>query len=457
MQYLIFRYLSKADLRSVCLTHSNLRALAEIYLYSEINFGWQEGHEVRRHPITTLLRSILYRPELADHIRTISLVGASFHWSHYKGKTPRILVPETELEEVLTFVTMTEVFYRETWLEELLNGTMEAFVAVLLCQPSHLTNLFIDTDFAKETQIIGLVLRTTLCDTRGCALGLNFRHLKSVSIERYPNDTFDKYQVIRNIADVLPLFYIPSATQISAGIENPVNPATHLPSATFSWPAAQPPTCPNLLVLKVIYMREPYLDQLLSVASQIQSLHWGWYYNPQYEDHISTPIIDLVQFFKAISHLRNTLEELTISIECTMGRDIEPPQLTIEGSFKAIADFDKLKKFTAPLPLLLGFASDQTKQIQESLPRNLEFLTITDELYYHDQYEWEDRDVVGVLEPWLENFQASNPHLRGIALFLELAEEIWNQPIRSELEEICARVGVQIEITKLSDDLYFDT
>lgn len=457
MQYLIFRYLSKADLRSVCLANSNLRALAETCLYSEINFGWQKGREVRRHPITTLLRSILRRPELADHIRSISLVGASFRW-YYGGTTPRILVPETELEEVLTFVTMTGVSYRETWLEELRNGTMEAFVAVLLCQPSHLTNIFLDADFAKETRIIGLVLRTTLCGTRGCDLGLDFSHLKSASIERYPNDTLYRHQVIRNIADVLPLFYIPSVTQISAGIENPHNPVIHLPSPTFSWPAAQPPTCPNLRVLKVINLREPYLGQLLSVASQIQSLHWGWYYNTQYEDdHIFTPIINLDQFFKAISHLRNTLEELTISTECDKGCDIELPRLTVEGSFKAIADFDKLKKFTAPLPLLLGFASDQTKQIQESLPRNLEFLTITDELYYHEEYEWEDRDVVSVLEPWLENFQASTPHLRGIALYLELAQEIWNQPIRSELEEICARVGVQIEITKLSDDLYFDT
>ncbi|KFY59294.1 hypothetical protein V496_05721 [Pseudogymnoascus sp. VKM F-4515 (FW-2607)] len=402
VQYLIFRYLSKADLRSLCLAHSNLRALAETYLYSEINFGWQKGREVRRHPITTLLRSILRRPELADHIRTISLVGASFRWN-YGGTTPRILVPETELEEVLTLVTMTGVSYRETWLEELRNGTMEAFVAVLLCQPSHLTNVFLDADFAKETKIIGLVLRTTLCGTRGCELGLDFSHLKSASIER---------------------------------CSSPILHTVRHSNLGWNREPTQPSDTPPVSDILMAGSTAAYLSESPCAESN------------KFEGTLS--------WSATISREPNTISPLGVVLQ-PAGSDIELPQLTVEGSFKAIADFDKLKKFTAPLPLLLGFASDQTKQIQESLPRNLEFLTITDELYYHDEYEWEDRDVVSVLEPWLENFQASTPHLRGIALYLELAEEIWNQPIRSELEEICARVGVQIEITKLCDDLYFDT
>jgi hypothetical protein len=370
---------------------------------------------------------------------------------HHRGRTPRIPVSEPELEEVLAFVAKTRVSYRETWLEELRNGTMEAFVAVLLCQPSHLTYLFLGPDFLKESQIVGLVLRSTLCETRDCGLGLDFGHLKSVSFERYPN--YQTYKVLRNTADVLPLFYLPSVTQISAAIENPINSITFPRPATFSWPAAHPPSCPSLRSLKLTAIREPFLGQLLSVADQVQSLDWEWYYNPTFKDQVHTPIIDLAQFTTAISQLRNTLEELAISAVCDYGGDIEYPLLRIQGSFKAIADFDKLRKFTAPLALLVGFPADKTKQIQNFLPRNLEFLTITDDLYLQDQYEWEDREVLSVLESWLENFQASTPHLHGIALFLRLAEDSWNRPIRNELQELCARVGIQLEITKLNEDM----
>jgi hypothetical protein len=52
---------------------------------------------------------------------------------------------------------------------------------------------------------------------------------------------------------------------------------------------------------------------------------------------------------------------------------------------------------------------------------------------------------------WLENFEASTPCLRGIALFFPTTED-WNRPIRNELQELCTRVGIQLEISKLGPD-----
>jgi len=190
------------------------------------------------------------------------------------------------------------------------------------------------------------------------------------------------------------------------------------------------------------------------VADQLQSLNWEWYYCEDYSDHAHRPIIDLAQLTAGISHVRNTLAELVLSATSDVGRNVDLPSLTIRGSLRAIASFDKLRKFTVPLIFLLGFSSDNTKRIENFLPQSLEFLTITDHLCFHDQYEWTDREVLSVLESWLEDFQTSTPHLCEVAFFLRQTDDNWNQAIRDEFQKLCLRVGIRGKVTKLLRDLY---
>jgi hypothetical protein len=431
----ILAYLSRTDLRNLCLVHKGLRTLAEPYLYSEIHFTWQE---YKPHPITSLLRSLLRRPQLATYVCRISLVGDNFFMPHYRGKVPKIAVTESELEEPLVFVTKSTVSYRGIWLEELRNGTMTAFIAVLLSQPLRLTHLFIDSDFFKESQFTGWVFRSMLFEPQDCGLRLDFAHLETVSLGRHFDGPVVK--TVRNTADVLPFLYLPSVKQLSASIENPF---------TFSWPATHPPSPSNLRSLKLRSIREPFLGQLLSVMGQLQTLDWEWYYDPEFRDQVQTPVIDLNEITTAISYVRETLTELVISALCGTGGDLEFPPLTVQGSLKGMTEFDKLRKFTVPLTFLMGFSADFTKRIEDHLPRSLEFLTITDNLSLHYQYDWWDHELLSVLETWLENFQTSTPHLCGITLSIEYTHDNWNHPIGEEFQGLCSRVGIRFEAIQL--------
>lgn len=92
--------------------------------------------------------------------------------------------------------------------------------------------------------------------------------------------------------------------------------------------------------------------------------------------------------------------------------------------------------------------------IEDNLLRSLEFLAMTDDFCLYDEYEWGDYEVVSILERWLETFRNSIPYLRGIALLLWEMDDSWNELTRVVLWEICERVGIQLQITKLSTDLY---
>ncbi|KAK4233103.1 hypothetical protein C8A03DRAFT_19747, partial [Achaetomium macrosporum] len=91
MVHLILACLSQADLGAICLVDKVLHTLAEPFLYSTIRFTWWTGAE-QAPQITSLLRSILARPELAAHIRTVSITRDPFSSQRCRGETPRILV-----------------------------------------------------------------------------------------------------------------------------------------------------------------------------------------------------------------------------------------------------------------------------------------------------------------------------------------------------------------------------
>lgn len=157
----IMTFMAQADLRNLCLVNTSLRNLAEPYLYSDIHLVWpgrliKGRRDNRPHCITLLIGNILRRPHLSPYIRSVSLIGASFRDPFYQGRAPKVVVAESDLSEALAFVAKTGVPYRELWSQELRNGTMEAFIAVLLAQPLRLTDLSMGHDFFKESQLVGV-------------------------------------------------------------------------------------------------------------------------------------------------------------------------------------------------------------------------------------------------------------------------------------------------------------
>lgn len=430
-------YLHEPELYNICLIHSHLRPIAEIYLYSTITFN-RLGIQPR--PLIVLLQSILRRPKLGTYIREIELDAASGMPGWAGTKFINIPVSEITLKEVLAFVSKTDVSYRTTWLKQLRNGSFDAFFAVLLCQTPHLTSLAIFADFKRGNQLVGSVLRSTLCQTDDCGLGLDFKHLKLVCVYNFVDSKY--YMKKRNTKDILTLFYLPSITELRISMDTPDFPS----QPVLPWPTVRPPSCPTLRRLSIAWLREPFLKELLSQTNQLQYLSWTWYYLVGIEGDDNTPVVDLPQFLTAISHLHNTLEELIIGTDCIDRANIF--RVTILGSLEAISNFNTLRRLNVPLAVLLGLTVDTTKQIRASIPRNLEVLTISDYLCERPEFEWEDNEVLSVLKPWLENVKVSSPFLRTIELMITLPPmgPKWTQPMRDELGELCIRAGIKLVI-----------
>ncbi|PWY96630.1 hypothetical protein BO94DRAFT_541430 [Aspergillus sclerotioniger CBS 115572] len=367
-------------------------------------------------PIALFLRTILCRPQLATYITSLHFDCEYFRrWG--LGGDPKIAI-SGELEEPIAFIRATGVTYGDLWIQEL-----------------------------RQAPILLSRVNLSPMDDRLP----DFHHLRDVSYHIHADDTSRKKRA-KNTSDVLPFFYLPTVQRISALIENPV---------TCMWPAAHLPVS-NLTSLDLTIIRETYLGEVLSVTKELETLRWAWYFDIDVQDQFITPIVNLDQLDTALSHVRGTLADLTILAECGRGFDPFHPSIKTVGSLN-MANFNKLKNLQIPLPFLVGFAHDTTKRLQDVVPRNIEYLLITDNLRQQNMdvadrtgwplWEWDDFAITDLIRSWLEDWRAYTPHLRGITVRLECSDwDIgeWPPEMIQQFRDLGAQAGVEVEIIDLT-------
>ncbi|OKO99951.1 hypothetical protein PENSUB_8168 [Penicillium subrubescens] len=330
---------------------------------------------------------------------------------------------------------------------------MDAFVALLLAQVPNLRYLSLGPDVARPDRLIGMVLRSAICEPMNYKLP-SFEHLQDVSFLLNLGQNYVREKQSKDIA-ALSLFYLPNIRHMSASIEN---------LTTFSWPKAHLPTPSQLTSLDLTKIREIYLGELLSVTPNLKSLHWKWQYDHGLDDDLNLPILDLDRIAAAISHVRGTLTELTITGCCEIkGDDQWIPSIEIKGSLNAMVNWAMLKKLQIPWAFLMGFERDKSKRLQHVMPKNIEFLSITDDLKLQDNdstqpewplWIWNEYKILKKLRLWLEDRSTCTPHLRRITLTLRtewiFAEfDEWSPDIRQAYRDLGARTGVELEIIEL--------
>lgn len=324
---------------------------------------------------------------------------------------------------------------------------MDAFITLLLSQLSNLECLYLGKNFSRESRLMGMMLRSALCEKSQDNPFLSFARLHDVSamypgLGLYVRD----YQDVRNTADVLPFFYLPSIKYLKTLVDNP---------ATFIWPGKYPPNPSSLTSLDLTILREGHLGQVLSATQGLQKLHWDWYYRPDLQDHFVTDIIDLDQIAADLSHVQETLTDLTITAGSDVSQaDPEPPELKFRGSFKTFSGLHMLKKLEVPILFLLGFSPSAPNVVclKDALPKNIEWLNFTDDLGFQQEWEWEWETLylLGAIRSWLQDWKISTPHLQGFCLLSKVMKvRDWDPTFIQGLKDIGFQSGIQVQITEV--------
>ncbi|RKU49231.1 hypothetical protein DL546_009555 [Coniochaeta pulveracea] len=436
----IFELLSPADFRSLCLVCKAIRPHAEPLFYSQIDFLWLD----KVPPITSLLRTLLARPQLAAHVRGVSLGYPPVQVSIRNYPFVKVPVTEKDVGLPIAFVESLKLPDDGFWVQELRAGTMDAYVAVLLSQLHNLRRLDMCGHFTNEMILVGTVFWCALCE--GVDRGLPaFEYLEEVSVTK--RWTYYGSSSIRNTQDLLPLFHLPALKHMKLWLDDPES----LDPKTIGWPTGQVPKACMLRLLELVNIREPQLRHVLEATTCLQSLRWVWNHDEDFEYYIDLkPIIDLDEIGRAVAPVKDTLTRLEIVVWASLGGDaLDEPYLDVTGSLRSLRQFTKLKSVEVPLVFLVASLSPHlAKPFAESLPRNLEYLTVSTELLEQEELEWTGRPILDALRPWLEFWRDYTPNMRIFHLKVDLCHWAWTTSARDVLVELGVTAGLQIQVTE---------
>lgn len=110
-----------------------------------------------------------------------------------------------------------------------------------------------------------------------------------------------------------------------------------------------------------------------------------------------------------------------------------------------------LQNLEVPIASLLGFSpsTPNVARLEEWLPRNLQWLTVTDGLSFQQEWEWEWETtyLLEAIRPWLQEWKTFTPCLRGFCLLVSQLG-IWEPAMIQGLEDIGHQSGIQDQITE---------
>ncbi|KAL6885247.1 hypothetical protein HDV57DRAFT_419399 [Trichoderma longibrachiatum] len=436
----IFEHLPTSSLHALCLVTKRLHQVAEPLLYTRIDLIW-ERH--RPPPIISLLRTIQNRPQLATHVERLTLhalsefdVPGGFGYRQLPCSIP---TDGTDLAGFIATIQDIDSPLRDLWIQELQNGTMDAFVMLLLSYVRNITHLRITGVFARANRLLGMMLRAALCQDLHCRLPW-LHSLQDVVTE--PGWTQYRYNEPKNTADILPMFYLPSVRSITAEIDNP---------AIFAWPTYAPnPSHITTLDLKII--REGHLGRILATTKNLKVLKWRWEYEQLLKDEFNSDVIKLDQITADLTFVKETLECLHLS--AMFDNEYWRDTLTVTGSMKGLRNFERLQRLEIPQLFLMGFSPvDNLGCFKDLMPKNIHHLVINDDSIWLEGLAWQDRDLFDKLERWWDGNMHHTPWFTSFKLSLEWTDEQWCAGLRQELSDLCARLGIQLEIYKELKDL----
>ncbi|KAF2149319.1 hypothetical protein K461DRAFT_44763 [Myriangium duriaei CBS 260.36] len=429
------------DLVQLCLVSKKSRASTEPYLYSNISCTWSVKQPCS---MLALVQTLLRRPDLAEHVRSVSLLGDDLNKVRSLRDVPEIATAGLDLGLMRKTIEVSKIELANDWTDQLNAGTIDPYVALLLSQLHRLRTLTLERNFVEDTRFFGGVFSSLLPGHENVQLS-TFKDLRVIS------HNMTLYSRSKIITDLLPYFYLPALEQLSLSVVNP---------AVFEWPAA-PPDATLLTSLSLRGIREVHLGRLLSATPNLRQLWWKWYYDEDFENPSNQPIVDLDLIVAALIPIRHSLQDLAIEAQ-TEVEYLEMPWLKMQGTMKGLIDFN-LTRLEVPLAFLATFRPANGVRFQDVVPTHVRTVIITDDLWPHsaffreqgnieliEQNEWDDESLFEALKDWIDTWQQSYRHLSNISVPLEtLGPDLDREGIpviADQLRDLCRQYRVAVDI-----------
>ncbi|KAH7323235.1 hypothetical protein B0I35DRAFT_194431 [Stachybotrys elegans] len=429
--------------------HPRLRHTAESLLYSDISFIWEK--EKPAEAVMLLLRALLERPDLGQRIRTLNLRCDRYCHRARKGQMhqlePFLLttsppdISDERLVATMQALGFVDQDVTTTWASQIRQANSDAVVALIVALAPNLIQLSLSEKWAACYDYLSLVFSKALCPSQAEAYRLpKYSQLASVSLTPLFHIRYMISAPERD--DILALFYLPGIEKLSLPIAN---------RASMMWPDERPPEPVSLKVLEIHRLREQYLAPILSVCSNLQSLHYRWFHQMGVDKPLNKDKLVLDDIASTIArHCGSTLKALKLDAktQCSWG-DGDEPFLEISGSLAALKGLQVVDKMDVPWPFVYGNVdSPSLDGIRKVVPPGIRYLQLKHQLGRYEEYMWTSYEILELIKGELDaGLKETAQKLEGIeiSLLISTSGDI-GEPMKREIERLrSSHIDVKVD------------
>lgn len=397
--------LKKRDIMSLSRANRRLHSLCQHLLYKDIEIA-----DVNKSPIFPLLRTFINEPKLGELVRKVSFTGIDLWDGCYSTQSSAIFPTDQAIQKLksIGFRNADQViFTTESYTkDEYLQGRIYALRILLLSFCPKLTALQLSAAFGYERQRIASFLKTAILAPE--SIGLPTDAFCQLSEVEFPLD-LEEYRwdgTHDPTGRALSLFYLPKIQRLSLPIAI---------SDKILWPADLGPSfASELTSLSIHGLQERLLGQLLAPLHQLRSLKWQL--SVPCSDGLTIKLPVLATSLKKVKDIEDVTILAHRGAYVPMGIMDELPPIRLHGSLNGLTtSMASLRRLQIPWVFVMGYTPG-AKSLKLVLTRNLEQLTLTDDLGSEETFGWTSRSIISKLNNDVDEHHPhqTSPNLRQV-------------------------------------------
>lgn len=415
--------------------------------------------------ILRLLRAVLQCPELAANIQHVSILSSSKYvltesWKYDPRDDQDGPLWNQNLERFGDVVEQSQLIVEQAqfpgaskWNQALQKGNSYAYVTILVSQLHNLKSLRLDYSFVWKSGFPGLMMKHALFSIPNTVLS-SFDYLtaidygSNVPLSEDFDPIFNNFDKLNGYPPCDPnqfmaWFHLPSIQSISIWLRSFQDVITGENQGNLSQL--------HTLVIARATIKEEHVPSLLSRMTSLKSLHLGM----AYRWHSEFALASCSNILEGLESISDTLEKLSLGVEYypfSSGYygfgtdDDEQARIEFDGFLK---HFPQLRSAEVPITLLVGLDPGESDDIGNRLPDTLEKLCLqwdNSEINGFWEFESQLHDCVRYL---LDDLRTHSPRLKQVTIRQPMLHPIDREAFakeRSELKEMCAGAGIDLEV-----------
>ncbi|KAI1046720.1 hypothetical protein LB505_006770 [Fusarium chuoi] len=402
--------------------------------------------ECRSVPLVLALRTLLWRPDLAQAVQHLRFDGYDFVERELDilPTTPIFHLTDEDKLKAVQFIKALDLYQGLDWAHAFLKGQVDSLVSLVVALTPNIRSLYLGEFFSVEICYLRLLLHPESYNNPGGSNVHKFEHLRHVTVDNHCatyhhiqfsfNNIYQSFFHLRMLENLSISGSFPEASRpftITAKLE-------------------------HLRCLNLKRITEAELGRILSIAPNVEDLKYAYTCYPLADPFsINSQRLRVATLSDSLKSHRLKLKSLQLLVVDNINvldEGLDPLwPLALQGTPIKLHDFSNLRILTVPWVLIAGPSKgERPSPLRYVIPQCVERLTLTDDMYQQPYWGWSVKEIQALLEEYLHDVKEMKLALDAMLLVGRILSKMYKNGKFQSARRLARSASVDLKAVEMT-------